>query len=48
VGAALGDAQPVRDVTQPDAGVAGDAQRHVGVVWSGTPSSSLSWITGVT
>ena len=26
VGAPLGDAQPVRDVTQPDTGIAGDAQ----------------------
>ena len=42
MGAALGDVQPGRDVAQPDAGVAGDAQQDAGVWVRKTPDSSSS------
>ncbi len=38
VSAALGDAQAGRDVAQPDAGVAGDAQQHPAVAGEEVPA----------
>jgi hypothetical protein len=41
VGAALGDAHASRDVAQPHAWVAGDAQQHPGMVGQETPAPHL-------
>jgi phage shock protein C len=38
VGAPLRDAQAVRDVTQPDAGIAGDTQQHTAVIGQESPA----------
>jgi hypothetical protein len=47
VGAALGDSQAGRDVAQPHARIAGDAEQHPGMVCQETPGlhpKNLSYI----
>lgn len=45
MGAALGDTQAVRDVTQPDPGITGDTQQHTGVIGQESPARHPRQIT---